>query len=441
MDGGAGMTALPAAFAERMSRQLGNELPAFLHALELPPVRGIRLNPEKDFPGSETIRQEMRIPWTEEGYVLPADSAAGSTVFHEAGAFYLQEPAAMLPAEAMGIRPGEKILDLCAAPGGKATQMALKLHGEGLIVCNDPVPKRAVILNRNIERIGIANSIVISCMPEKIPESWESVFDGVLVDAPCSGEGMFRREPDTRNEWSPEKASGCAERQREILKNAARFVKPGGRLVYSTCTYNPEENEENVAWFLRTFPEFSPEPFLLSGAEGCNGRFLCLPHRIKGEGQFTAKLRKSGSAATSFMQCALPVPSKEELQAFRKLFPGLRVPNRKFGNTLVYIDECPELKGIRVLRTGLHLAECRGNILIPDHAAALCPRSGTAPVTELPTEKVPEYIAGLESEGGIKGWTLMQYKGLRLGWGKGSGSSVKNHYPKGLRRNRIVTEL
>ena len=135
------------------------------------------------------------------------------------------------------------------------------------------------------------------------------------------------------------------------------------------------------------------------------------------------------------------VPSKEELQTYRKLFPDLRVPNRKFGNTLVYIDECPELKGIRVLRTGLHLAECRGNVLIPDHAAALCPRSGTAPVTELPTEKVPEYIAGLESEGRIKGWTLMQYKGLRLGWGKGNGSSVKNHYPKGLRKNRIATEL
>ena len=233
------MNRLPPAFVERMSRQLQDEMPAFVRAMEEPAFRGIRMNPAKPFEGMDAFTRAERVPWCPEGYILPEESKAGSTIFHEAGAFYLQEPSAMLPAEVMDVHPGDKILDLCSAPGGKATQMALRLQGEGIIICNEPVFKRASVLSRNLEQIGIMNSIVTCCFPEQLPAAWQEMFDGVMVDAPCSGEGMFRRDPDARDEWSAERALGCAVRQHDILSLSAAFVRPGGRLVYSTCTYGP----------------------------------------------------------------------------------------------------------------------------------------------------------------------------------------------------------
>ncbi len=433
------MTSLPQAFTERMGRQLGDGLPDFLRAMEERPVRGIRMNPLKPFEGAEVFTAGGRIPWTESGYYLSADIAAGTTVYHEAGAFYLQEPAAMLPAEILNPRPGERILDLCAAPGGKSTQSGIKMHGEGLLVCNEPVPKRAQILSRNIERIGIPNSVVISAWPEQIPHSWDGVFDGVLADAPCSGEGMFRRDPQTRTEWSPEQAAGCAKRQREILEEAARLVKNGGRLVYSTCTYNPEENEETVYRFLESHPEFEPEPFLLDGAEGKDGMTLCLPHRMKGEGQFAALLRKKGEGGDVRLTLPFGAAGKEESALLQKTIPGIPEPNRKTGNMLIRIPECPELQGIRVVRPGLRIAEIRGKNLIPDHAAALSILNGEVRSADLTAAEALKYIAGEEIERDENGWIVLKFRGLALGWGKGSGGRIRNHYPKGLRNARIST--
>ena len=226
---------LPEAFVGRMRQQLGDELSAFLHALEEPPVRGIRLNPLKTCEAALKYTDNGRIPWEGNGYYLPAESDAGASILHAAGAFYIQEP-------------GEKVLDLCAAPGGKSTQIGCAMRGEGLLVCNEPVPKRAQILSGNIERMGLPNTVVTSEWPDRLADRWQEGFDAVLVDAPCSGEGMFRRDPETRKEWTAERSEGCAVRQREILAAAVRLVRPGGRLVYSTCTYNPAENEENARW-------------------------------------------------------------------------------------------------------------------------------------------------------------------------------------------------
>ncbi len=435
------MNMLPPAFVERMGRQLGNELSDFLSAMEMPSVRGIRMNTEKPFEGMEEYTRSERVPWCRDGYILPEESRAGATVFHEAGAFYLQEPSAMLPAEVMDVHPGEKILDLCSAPGGKGTQMALRMKGEGFIVCNEPIPKRASVLSRNLERMGVTNSIVTCCYPERLPASWRGLFDGVLADVPCSGEGMFRRDPDTRSEWTQEKASGCAVRQREILNYAAELVCPGGRLVYSTCTYNPEENEKMVEQFLDTHPDFFPEPFIFPGTDGRNGTLLCLPHRMNGEGQFTAKLRKK-DYKTSEIILSLPYekPSRMESDLFRQQFPELPVPSVKAGVTLALCPECPDLKGVRVLRAGLHLAEIRGKTVIPDHAAAVaCIHTGMREICLTPGE-VREYIAGSEIRGVSSGWTLMSFRNLPLGWGKGSSGTIKNHYPKGLRKVNILTE-
>lgn len=430
---------LPEAFVKRMRHQLGEELPAFLHALDEPPLRGIRLNPLKKTKYTCKYTTYDRIPWSETGYYLPQDSNAGSSILHAAGAFYIQEPGAMLPAAILNAKPGETVLDLCAAPGGKSTQIGCSMKGEGLLVCNEPVPKRAQILSGNIERIGLPNTIVTCEWPLKLAEQWPEGFDAVLVDAPCSGEGMFRRDPETRKEWSEEKAKGCAARQREILSAASHLVRPGGRLVYSTCTYNPAENEENVRWFIEQFPEYQTERFSLPGIEAPDGTYTCYPHRLQGEGQFAALFRKSGNGIAEMADDWSTVkPSDAECAMFEKIFPNLPIPTHLFGNMLIYCSRLPDLKGIRIYRAGLHLGEIRGKVIVPDHAAALCFCKNDMQTTDLDAENAVKYFRGETVSGIAEGWTLMRYQALNIGWGKGSGGVIKNHYPKGLRDAHII---
>ena len=425
---------LPEAFVRRMRDQLGNELSAFLHALDEAPVRGIRLNPLKKTDAAEKLTAGERISWEKNGYYLDAESNAGSMILHEAGAWYIQEPGAMMPAAVLAAKPGEKVLDLCAAPGGKSTQAGCAMRGEGLLVCNEPVPKRAAILSRNIERMGLPNTVVTCARPEQLAEKWPEAFDAVLVDAPCSGEGMFRRDPETRDEWTAEKAEGCAERQREILREAAKMVRPGGRLVYSTCTYNPQENEENAAWFVRTFPEFHPEAFELPGISAPDGIYTCYPHRIKGEGQFAALFRKDGDRDIRMPgDSSLALPAKNDKAVFRNLFPVFPEATHLLGNTLIFMPEMPDAKGIRILRAGLHLGEVRGKIAVPDHAAAVCFRAPEMPCRIMNADTAVKYMNGETVSGEETGWILMKYEDLVLGWGKGSAGMIKNHYPKGLR--------
>lgn len=430
---------LPEAFVSRMREQLGEELTAFLHALEEPPLRGIRLNPLKTMDGAETYTASERIPWQEGAFYLAGDSEAGSSVLHEAGAYYIQEPGAMMPAAVLNARPGETILDLCAAPGGKSTQMGLAMQGEGLLVCNEPVPKRAAVLGRNIERMGIPNAVVTCAMPEQLAARWAEGFDAVMVDAPCSGEGMFRRDPATRAEWTADKAAGCAARQREILSAAAALVRPGGRLVYSTCTYNPQENEENAAWFVSRFPEFTPEAFSLPGIDAPGGMYTCYPHRVKGEGQFAALFRKAGDSTAELpADRSLKVPGKEERMVMEKAFPCFPSATHLLGSTMISIPFLPDVKGIRILRAGLHLGEIKGKIAVPDHAAALSFRIPEIQVYEMNETEALRYAAGETIPGEPEGWVLMKYRGMMLGWGKGSQGILKNHYPKGLRSIRYT---
>ena len=430
----------PEAFVSRMHRQLGEELPAFLRALAEPAARGIRLNPCKpaDLPQDDWLEP---VPWEPDARYLVPDSRAGATAAHEAGAFYLQEPSAMLPARALAVRPGERVLDLCAAPGGKSTQLGAQMAGRGLLVCNEPVPARAKILSRNVERMGLCNALVVSAWPEQLARRWPGGFDAVLADAPCSGEGMFRREPETAAEWSEEKALGCAKRQREILTAAAALVRPGGRLVYATCTYHPAENEDNADWFLQTFPEFEPLPFFLPEAEAPEGRFTCYPHRLRGEGQFAAAFRKKGEGEAMLPpDKSLPRPAREEQTMLAKQFPAFPPATHRLGETLVSLADCPETAGLKVLRAGVHLAHARGGILTPDHALALCAAPPACPAAELSPAQALRYLAGetLEAPEAEKGWRLLRYRGLILGWGKASGGQIKNHYPKGLRSSRLL---
>ncbi len=433
------MSNLPQAFVDRMAAQLGDELPAFLRTYDEPYQRGIRLNPFKRV--GDDLRPDgllEPIPWEPAGHYLSMDSRAGADVLHEAGAWYLQEPSAMIPAAVLNAQPGERVLDLCAAPGGKTTQNALRMAGQGTIVCNEPITDRARILSRNVERMGIPNAIVVSAWPEKLAALWPEAFDAIQCDAPCSGEGMFRRHPETRDEWTPESPAGCAKRQGDILDSAAVMLRPGGRLVYSTCTLNRIENEGVVADFLRRHPDFATESFSLPGLDAPDGMLAIYPHRVKGEGHFVALLRRKGRG-TAAWKTASPkenAPDKEALAALNGFLPGARA-NLLFGGELRYCPDMPDFsraKGVSVLRSGLHLGTVKGKVFIPDHAwaVAICPPD--IPRLSLTEEEARLYQNGqvIPAEG--KGWVLACYGGIPLGFGKVSEGMMKNHYPKGLRR-------
>ncbi len=431
------MNQLPQAFIRRMTALLQDEAAAFLHTYEEPCCRGLRLNPMKETSPALVPGLLENVPWEPTGYYLGLDSAAGALPLHEAGAYYLQEPSAMLPAAVLNPQPGETVLDLCAAPGGKSTQLALRMKGQGLLVCNEPVPKRAQILSRNVERMGIPNALVVSSLPEPLARRWPGGFDAIQVDAPCSGEGMFRRHPETRDEWTEDAPAGCARRQAEILDWAAEMLRPGGRLVYSTCTLNPEENEDTVNAFCQRHGDFAPEAFHLPGADAPTGMLTCYPHRMKGEGHFVALLRRSGDGVARLPgDASLPKPDRAAMAALQAFAPEAPVPTALLGETLVCLPRCPDVRGLRVLRAGLHLGSVRGRLFLPDHAWAVSFAPPDVPRVPLTEEQARRYQAGetIPVADGLRGYVLPTLHGLPLGWGKVSDGIMKNHYPKGLRR-------
>lgn len=430
---------LPQGFIEQLKPLLGASLPDFLHSYEETPLRGIRMRPGHD-PVPEAWE---KIPWAENGWYLPLGSQAGAQAAHEAGAYYLQEPSAMIPAAVLHPLPGEKVLDLCAAPGGKSTQLAAFMEGKGLIVCNEPVPSRAQILSRNVERMGVENALVVSAMPEELCPHLTGFFDKILVDAPCSGEGMFRRHPETRLEWNPSSPAFCAQRQMQILRSAAPMLRPGGRMAYSTCTFNAAENEGVMEQFLKEFPEFTLAPFTLPGLPENEGMLHIWPHQIQGEGHFVALLEKGGTPSA-------PRRGKDPVRAFPTLnreeariaadflenhFSKPPLANALFaGRAVMLPPETPALPGIRVLRAGLQLGEIRGKNFFPDHALALARvPERSFPVT---AEEANFFLQGnpLPVPEDRRGWYAPVWERLALGWGKASDGTLKNHYPKGLRK-------
>lgn len=434
------MNSLPQAFVERMAAQLGDELPAFLRTYEELYHRGIRFNPFKQPEGIQPEGVLEAVPWESTGYYLSAESKAGADVLHEAGAWYLQEPSAMIPAAVLNAQPGERILDLCAAPGGKTTQNALRMGGKGLIVCNEPIADRARILSRNVERMGIPNALVVSAWPEKLAAVWLGAFDAIQCDAPCSGEGMFRRHPETRDEWNAESPAGCARRQGDILDSAAVMLRPGGRLVYSTCTLNTIENEGVIEAFLQRHEDFELVAFELPGLSAPEGMLTIYPHRIRGEGHFVALLRRKGEG-TAEWKTASPkenAPDKTALKVLGDFMPGQQA-NLCFGGEMRFCPDFPDLsraKGVSVLRSGLHLGTVKGKVFIPDHAWAMSILPPDVPRVSLTEEQARLYQNGqvIPVEEAVKGWVLAEYAGVPLGWGKVSDGVMKNHYPKGLRR-------
>lgn len=428
---------LPEAFLQRMEAQLGPEYPAFLESLERPRAVALRFNPMK---GERPVLPFVGapVPWEPEGFYYDPETRPGLHVYHEAGVYYLQEASAMAPVALLDPKPGERVCDLCAAPGGKTTQIAGRMLGQGFLVCNEINPKRAKILSRNIERMGVANALVTNEHPETLASRFPGFFDQVLVDAPCSGEGMFRKEEAAVTDWSQETVQMCARRQREILDSAARLVRPGGRLVYSTCTFAPEEDEETVAAFLKAHPEFTPEPVEAPWfVPGENASYRMWPHKLLGEGHFAAVLRKTQGESGEVPAC----PGGKCPKAWESFAKELDItlPEGKavsFGQSLYWAPtELPELNRLKVLRPGLELGTERKGRFEPAHALALWLK--TCAVAESFPPESPEmkaYLHGDVVPSGKKGWCLVQAGGYAIGWGKGDGSVLKNHYPKGLRR-------
>lgn len=454
---------LPQAFTDRMKEMLGEEYEAFFRSYKETKNQALRLNPLKG--ESRRFLEQApflltSVPWEENGYYYEEADKPGRHPYHEAGVYYIQEASAMVPAVFLSPQPGERILDLCAAPGGKSTQIAAAMKGRGILICNEIHPARAKILSENMERMGIRNGIVVNHSPDVLAEHFSDYFDRILVDAPCSGEGMFRKNEEACREWSPENVSMCAKRQDEILDYAAGMLRGGGKLVYSTCTFAPEENEGSVSRFLKKHPEFEVVPVeKSSGMEsgnpgwitdpvcGLEGTVRLWPHKVKGEGHFAAVLQKKGVGSTE-ERCGRygyekGIAEKEcrEYTAFRSEYikSELKGVLIKFGEQLYLLPEgAPSLKGLKVLHPGLHLGTIKKNRFEPAHSLALALKPEEAvQSTELPDmAAAAKYLSGQTFETDRKaGWCLICAGGYSLGWGKAAAGVMKNHYPKGLRKN------
>lgn len=473
---------LPVEFVERMKEMLGEEAEDFFRCLRQKPYQALRLNPGKttidDFLGKAPFSLSP-VPWAEGGFYYEEEDQPGKHPFHEAGCYYIQEPSAMAPAGLLNVRPGERVLDLCAAPGGKSTQLAAAMKGEGILVCNEIHPARARILSENIERMGVRNALVTNETPQRLAEEFPAYFDKILVDAPCSGEGMFRKNEDARGEWSPENVQMCAKRQDEILDFAAKMLREGGRMVYSTCTFSPAENEGSIARFLLRHSEFEVvapgdmSAFWERGKkewaadadgkpldtvrEGVEASIRLWPHRLKGEGHFMAALQKAGGeepegdthahgCSKGGIQRGISPKDCGDFFLFEKetfCRPLESVTGEgiflKFGEQLYHCPlGMPSLKGLKVLRPGLHLGTLKKNRFEPSHALALAVAPDMVKqVRDLDPKgkEVKDYLNGLTFPAeGTKGWCLITTDGYSLGWGKLAGGTMKNHYPKGLRK-------
>ncbi len=433
------MKRLPKAFVEKMKKQLPeNEWEAFFACYGKKPFKGVRLNPLKG--GRYELKQllpflKQPISWEENGYYTDEEKL-GASPFHFAGVFYSQEPSAMSVAPLLEVKAGEKVLDLCSAPGGKGTQLACAMQGKGIIVLNEPISSRAKILLQNVERLGIENAVVCNEYPQALAEKFVGYFDKILVDAPCSGEGMFRKNADEAlSEWSEENVKLCADRQAEILACATKMLKKGGRLAYSTCTFSYEEDEGQVCDYLQKHPEMR----LVKQEK-------LYPHKIDGEGHFLALFEKLGEEETARIKAGKPVVSKPTEKAFRefekKFFKKESFPRLHEANGVVYAipEDAFDWKGLHVLRVGVRLGEMKNGRFEPSHALAMrCRAQDCKNVVNLSIDdgRVENYLRGetLDMENAENGWCLVCVEGYPLGLGKVVSGTVKNHLPKGIRKN------
>ena len=481
------MMNLPIEFEKKMKAFLGDEWDDFLYSYDNNRFQALRFNTLKVQSQEERMRilkvlgisSDKRVSWANEAYYFDENVRPGKHPYHEMGLYYIQEPSAMSAAALLAPKPGMRVLDLCAAPGGKSTQLATYLGDSGLLVSNEINTQRSRILSQNIERMGIKNAIVTNEDSFVLASHFPGFFNAIQVDAPCSGEGMFRKLPEAIEQWSMENVAICAARQKEILDNAAVMLKPGGVIVYSTCTFSKEENEDVIEYFLERHPDFTLEEM---------ERFW--PNKVDGEGHFVAKLVRRGSInelGADYDVCEDSCNKVEDtgLKADRKTKKNKNSKNRKnetkpaltkenmklltefldetisedvaawiknsrlvmFGEQLYRLPDMEvDIKGLKVQRAGLHIGEFKKQRFEPSHSLALALKLSEAKNVVKLTWDDPQTTGFFNGQSVMlsdeqtaeckKGWALVCVDGYTAGWGKVNGTQVKNHYPKGL-RNKI----
>lgn len=460
---------LPIEFEKKMKAFLGNEWDDFLYSYDNNRFQALRFNTLKVQSQEERMRilktlkisSDKKVSWADEAYYFDENVRPGKHPYHEMGLYYIQEPSAMSAAALLAPKPGMRVLDLCAAPGGKSTQLATYLGDSGLLVSNEINTQRSRILSQNIERMGIKNAIVTNEDSFVLASHFPGFFNAIQVDAPCSGEGMFRKLPEAIEQWSMENVAICAARQKEILDNAAVMLKPGGTIVYSTCTFSREENEDVIECFLERHPDFTLEEM---------ERFW--PHKVDGEGHFVAKLVRRGCVDTDLKADRKTKKNKNSKNRKNETKPALTKENMKllsefldetisedmaawiknsrlvmFGEQLYRLPDMEvDIKGLRVQRAGLHIGEFKKQRFEPSHSLALALKISEAKNVVKLTCDNPQTIGFFNGQSVMlsdeqaaeckKGWALVCVDGYPAGWGKVNGAQVKNHYPKGL-RNKI----
>ncbi len=454
-----------------MQALLGEDTPAFLASYKQPPVTGLRLNTLKISP--EAWQKLNPFPlspvhWCPAGYVVATNTSGdedaatspGKHPYHAAGLYYLQDSSAMAAAALLAPRPGERVLDLAAAPGGKSTHLAALMQGQGLLVTNEIHPQRAWDLAENLERSGVCNTAILNETPARLAAHFGPFFDRVLLDAPCSGEGMFRKSPIARQEWKPGLVRSCALRQSEILTSAAQLVRPGGWLAYTTCTFNPEENEAVIDRFLATHLDF--QLIILPKIEGFGparpdwvipaslyplGHATRLwPHRLVGEGHFIALMQKNMDSSASVSRpvpFALRRPDAATQRRFIDFWAQTMTiaPPQELHQSGSYLYQLPphlpELEPLKQLHPGWWLGAIKPGRFEPAHALALGIQADQAQHIADFDPADPQLLAYLRGESlpipGNPGWVLITVSGFSLGWGKRSSGLIKNHFPRGLR--------
>ncbi len=464
---------LPPLFLERMKGWLGDEFEAFVSTLHQPPQSGLRVNRLKILPDEFLTKAPFElqpIAWCPEGFFVSGEGRPGKHPYHAAGLYYLQEPSAMAVVELLDPQPGDHVIDLAAAPGGKATHIASRLNQQGLLVANDLHSQRAWDLVKNLERWGARNVIVTNEPPHRLADQWGAFFDRVLLDAPCSGEGMFRRSLEARLDWSPEIVRACANRQSGLLPQAARLVRPGGRLVYSTCTFAPEENEGVIGRFLQEHKDFElvdvkplvsfdhahPEWLALEATlPDWRGVYRLFPHHGHPEGHFIAVLRRRSGGewreVSPFAIHPLPLSQRRTVQKWIASLCSAEIDPLRlmvFGHHLYFIPpEAIDLGRLRVLRPGWFLGEVKSDRLDPSHALLLALREEQLPIKlnlAADHNAILKYLSGevlQESFFSHKERAIFDYRGwlpicvdtYPLGWGRVADKKIKNHFPKAHR--------
>lgn len=460
---------LPIEFEKKMKAFLGDEWDDFLYSYDNNRFQALRFNtlkvqsPEERMRILKTLKisSDKKVSWANEAYYFDENVRPGKHPYHEMGLYYIQEPSAMSAAALLAPKPGMRVLDLCAAPGGKSTQLATYLGDSGLLVSNEINTQRSRILSQNIERMGIKNAIVTNEDSFVLASHFPGFFNAIQVDAPCSGEGMFRKLPEAIEQWSVENVAICAARQKEILDNAAVMLKPGGTIVYSTCTFSKEENEDVIEYFLERHPDFTLEEM---------ERFW--PHKVDGEGHFVAKLVRRGCVDTDLKADRKTKKNKNSKNRKNETKPALTKENMKllsefldetisedmaawiknsrlvmFGEQLYRLPDMEvDIKGLKVQRAGLHIGEFKKQRFEPSHSLALALKISEAKNVVKLTWDDPQTTGFFNGQSVMlsdeqtteckKGWALVCVDGYPAGWGKVNGAQVKNHYPKGL-RNKI----